>query len=147
MTQRVALAGASLFNVYDRDYADTDAFCVGETVPCHIDPLADVSSEPDRIELQVRTASGQERTVELVETSHSGVFQSLAPFSHEADPSGGDRLNAVPVAYGDEVTFYKMVTTASSGWHHRTRCRCCRDPFTKRFRDPDIAMGNDVLNC
>jgi tetratricopeptide (TPR) repeat protein len=146
MTQRVVLGGASLFNVYDRDFQEVlSDFYVGETAYFRVtDPLADRTDEKDRIMLKVSTESGAERSIELVETlSHSGVFQSLAPFSHNEDKQAGEQLNAVPVAYGDVVTF-----SYSSGEYTTERVIQIERgadgsvvPFTKRFRDPDIAMS------
>lgn len=145
-TQRVVLGGASLFNVYDRDFAEvlTD-FYVGETAYFRItDPLANTSGEKDRVILQATTASGHTRTIELVETlSHSGVFQSLAPFAHEEDTQATTELNAVPVAYGDTVTF--SYTNGEYTTERQVQIERGADgevvPFTKRFRDPDIAMS------
>ena len=86
-TQRVTLGGASMFNIYDRNYETfVDEYYVGETAYLRVvDPLANVSGEKDRVTIQaVLAIAGEVTEIELVETlSHSGIFQSSAPFSHE----------------------------------------------------------------
>lgn len=146
-SQRVKLGAAALFDVYDRKYEEVvHEFFVGETAYFRvIDPLANISNEQDAAILQVTTASGKTVEIELFETlSHSGIFQGLGEFVHYEDEGTlAETLNGIPVTYGDTLTVrylregveIEQQLTIFNGSDGLVM------PFTKRFRDPEIAMG------
>ena len=57
MSQALKLNGASNFDVFDRNYEElVDSFYVGETAYVRlVDPTANLTSEKDRITIQVTT--------------------------------------------------------------------------------------------
>lgn len=147
-SQTVQLVGDALFDVMDRDYEEAiSERYVGEQVHLRVvNPMANLTGDKDVIEVTVETASGYSATVQLMETlSHSGIFKGLVEFVHQKDRDALEEKamqNAVPVAYGDEVTL--TYSGAGTPITHNVTISKGSDgvvvPFTKKFKDPEIAM-------
>ncbi len=144
--KKVVFRGDPIFDVMNKRYQEQiDSCYVGEQAFLRIvDAMRDVSGDKDEIEVEVQTGSGYATTVQLMETlSHTAVFKSYIEFTHKDDTTATEtRLNAIPVEYGDEVT----ITYRSGGSEAQRQITINRGadgellPFTKRFKDPDIAM-------
>ena len=146
LTTTVRLAGDALFDVMDRQYSeDLTGIYVGDRMYMRVvDPMQDVSDEQDRVTIHVTNPRGDVFPVELVETaSHSGTFQGLARVVHEDELDqieGG--VNLVPARYGDVLTLRYV----DGGQTIERQVEVYRGsdgsvvPFTKRFRDPDMAV-------
>ncbi len=98
----------------------------------------DLSDEPDRVTVEVRTLSGSvTNALELVESMpHSGVFQGTLPLTERF--KCGDK---VVFSYRDEVTLPGTAsrTLSATGTIHRGANGSVR-LFSKRFRDRDSAV-------
>ena len=99
----------------------------------------DLSEDPDKVTVDVRTASGSyTNRLELVESMpHSGIFQGTLPLATESFKYG-DRIL---FSYGDEVTLPGTAprTLCATGMIHRGADGSVR-LFSKRFRDRDMAV-------
>lgn len=139
-------AGDAIFDVMDKRYEEHvgDRY-VGEKVHLRIlDRMRNVSGKKDTVEIEIETATGHSATVELFETlSHSGIFQGHLEFVHGKDQDALEHgLNTIPVTYGDTVTL--RYTAGGNNLVQNVAINKGFDgevlPFTKRFKDPDIAM-------
>ncbi len=147
LTRQAKLGADAFFNVMDRRYRDTvEGIYVGETLYFRlIDPTRDVSDEKDPVAVLVTTSSGTEKRVELMETfSHSGVFKGLANIVYKGEQEQTDDPFALPVTYGDDVTARYDRETEGPAMTRLVSVFKGSDgdvlPFTKRFKDPTIAM-------
>jgi outer membrane protein assembly factor BamD (BamD/ComL family) len=155
LTGSLSIQGDGLFDVMDRRYTEivSEAF-VGDSVYLRvIDPTQDLTEEKGRLELAVSVqrldkgpASKElptDYSLELVETlSHSGIFRNPVKILHVDDPAAESELNAIPVQYGDLVRF--TYGSGSQEITHELQVNLGSDgtvqSFTKRFKDPDIAV-------
>ena len=98
----------------------------------------DLTDDPDRVTVDVRTASGSvSNRIELAETMpHSGVFQGALPLADGY--KYGDRI---VFSYRDDVTLPGTAarTLCATGTIHRGADGSVR-LFSKRFRDRDSAV-------
>lgn len=145
LTAQAKLAGDALFDVMDRHYAEpVTGIYVGDRFYMRvIDPLRDISAEKDRVIVEVTRDGSAIGQVELVETlSHSGVFKGRVTVTHADEDGDGDQLNAIPARYGDR--FVVRYTGGASPLERQIEVHKGADgdvlPFTKRFKDPDIAV-------
>ena len=146
LTQKVVLTGSSLFNLYDRSWEEVqETAYVGESIYMSaVDPLSNESSERDESTVSIVTSSGWSGELNLRETlSHSGEFRTVATFIHNEGQTSTEDLNAIPVAYGDSVTFryqgkggaIERIIKINTGSDAEVI------PFSKRFQDDEMAMG------
>ncbi len=146
-TRTAVLTADPFFDIMDRKYQETlDGVYVGEVAYFRlIDPSRDTSDDKDVVEIDVRTTSGTTQRVSLTETfSHSGVFKRLAKVVYRGEPTEEADSLALPVTYGDRIS-----ATYRPGPEAPELMRVCEvykgsdgvvTPFTKRFKDPAIAM-------
>lgn len=147
-TQTVDLVGDAVFDVMDRKYEQALAgVYVGEQAYLRlVDPMRNTTDAKDKVVVAVKAASGKAIEVELVETlSHSGIFKGLVQFVHEEDKAGLENQsfqNALPVKYGDtvELTYGGAGTPLTRSLTIAKGADGEIQPFTKKFKDPDIAM-------
>ncbi|TVR48715.1 MAG: hypothetical protein EA402_00430, partial [Planctomycetota bacterium] len=146
LTARAALSGVNAFEVMDQHFNKTvEQAHVGERVYMRvIDPSRAKSSERDRLSVTVRGKSGRDTSIELVEeVPHSGVFKGFIWLVHEEDEQSlSDRINSVPVVFGDELT---LLYDDGGQQHQQSLAVFTGDdgrvvPFTKRFADDDMAV-------
>ncbi|TVR10003.1 MAG: hypothetical protein EA401_12505, partial [Planctomycetota bacterium] len=146
LTRRVSLSGSTLFEVYDRTWNESvTELHVGEQIYLQAtDPLSNISSDRDRVEVEVTTGSGWSGTLSMMETmSHSGIFRTVATFVHNEASIEREDLNAIPVTYGDSVT----IRYPGRGGTVERQMRIHKGadgevvPFSKRYQDDEMAMG------
>ncbi|MDP6523078.1 MAG: hypothetical protein QGI24_00645 [Kiritimatiellia bacterium] len=147
ITREVKLASDGFFNVMDRDYENVaEGRYVGESVYFRVINLKkDVSDERDTV--QVKLACGDaEKSVELRETfTHSGVFKGMINFSYATGKPGDlDDPGAMPVTYGSTVKTSYDPGEGGKVINHEVGIFKGSDgdimPFTKRFKDPEMAV-------
>lgn len=149
LQRRIALAADAFFDIMDRRYQETvDGIYVGEVIYFRlIDPTRDASDDKDTVELDVTTSSGTAKKASVTETfSHSGVFKGFAKIVYRDEAEEARDPFALPVTYGDEVT---VTYTPPKEQEPAPLARLVSVykgsdgevlPFTKRFKDPAIAM-------
>ncbi len=150
ITQKVTLDADVFFDVMDRRYQkEMDGLYVGQNIYYRvIDPKKDLSDGKDRIQLEIRTQSGQSESLELIETfSHSGIFKGLNKmiYSREAaDPNANLSGDVLEVVYGDIVNATYRRDETVKGITRSVEIFKGSDgeviPFTKRFKDSTIAV-------
>ena len=152
IVHKAALTGDSFFDVMDRRYEEPVAGAyVGESVYFRvIDPAKDASDEKDLVALELTTKSGQKKQVELVETfTHSGVFKGLARLVHAQDKAAVKELGAMPTIYGDVLSAkYVSLKTGQSAEYSVAIFKGADGhvlPFTKRFKDPAVAVETQFM--
>lgn len=144
ITRRVALRSDPFFDLMDARYQQVlKSAHVGETVFLRIiDPARDLTSEQDTVEVGLLSGTTN-RILHLHETyMHSGVFKGMIRLVYAGDPRKPEEA-ALPVRYGDRVT---ARYTSREGevlertlWVHQGADGRVL-PFTKRFKDPEIAV-------
>jgi len=150
-TRRATLSGDFFLDVMDRRYQESvEGLYVGQNAYFRvIDPTRDASDEKDLIAVELRTRSGKTRKLDLIETfSHSGVFKGLVKVVH-ADEKAAAEKGVMPAVYGDEIlTAYvqpktkaaaKVPVTVFKGSDGKVM------PFTKRFKDPAMAVETQFM--
>jgi TolA-binding protein len=164
ITRRFDLSADPLFHVMDQRYKNTIAGThVGESLHVRlINPALDTTDDKDVSSARVRTSGGVEMDLPLMETlAHSGVFKGSFKLSYREPPpadgpaAGGTAAaptdsapaagasQSLPVTYGETVTLvYELAG----------RKPLVREvlifkgddaklvPFTKQFKDPEIAV-------
>ncbi|OPX22008.1 MAG: hypothetical protein B1H04_05665, partial [Planctomycetales bacterium 4484_123] len=151
IVRRVRLDADAFFHVADRRYRKTiTALYVGQKAYFRvIDPRRDTSDHPDRLEIELSSASGATRRLKLTETfSHSGVFKGLVKFTYAGVKAAGEP-DAMPVKYGDVVTAAYTPTGKGKPIGRRLEIFKGSDglvlPFTKRFKDTQMAMRTQFM--
>lgn len=147
VTRAVKLVpGGVLFNVMDKEYQENlTAQYVGKSAYFRvINPAADVSDDPDRLAIKLSATSGMQQELELTETyGHSGVFKGVAKFTY-ATPGAETDIGALPVTYGAVVTANYTPREGTAGIDRTVDIFKGSDgdvtPFSKRFKDPSIAV-------
>jgi len=154
----VALARLSttgVLRITDASYGEpAEELYIGQKIYLRLDdPDQDRGPERDEVAVVVRTESGEEETVMLVETlSHSGVFTGAFDLGYAAEPVAGNLsverpviearfgdvlsahyLDATP--YGDEA---QVVRSAEIGVAHGADGRALA--FSKLFGDEGLAI-------
>lgn len=151
LVRRATLTGDAFFDVMERRYEEplTGAY-VGESVYFRvIDPTMDANDAKNLVELELTTKSGQKRRLELVETfSHSGVFKGLMKLVH-ADDKAAKEAEAMPTIYGDVLTAKYVSPKTRQASELAIEVFKGADgkvlPFTKRFKDPAVAVETQFL--
>ncbi len=102
-----ALFSAATLAITDEEYLESaELVHVGKKIFLRLeDPDLDRTDERDRAMVRVRTASGEDETIELEETlSHSGIFASSFPLQASEKPTNGNFAGAIECFFGDEIT-------------------------------------------
>jgi len=146
-TQKVVLQADAFFDLMDRRYREPlEGTYVGENAHFRVmDPKRDTSDEKDAITVALKTTSGTTKEVELTETfMHSGVFKGLVKIVYKGDEEQAKAPNALPVNYGDTVAAtYQRAEGAEALQRSLLIFKGSNGdvlPFTKRFKDPEIAV-------
>ena len=152
LVRKAVLTGDSFFDVMDRRYEKPVAGAyVGESVYFRvIDPAMDANDSKDVVGVDLTTKSGETKRINLVETfSHSGVFKGLVRLVHAQDKTAAADTEAMPTVYGDVLTAkYASPRTHESS---QTTVEIYKGadgsvlPFTKRFKDPQVAVETQFL--
>jgi len=147
LTAAAAIVGDTFFDVMDRRYQEAVTnLHVGESLFLRvIDPALDRSDEKGVTAVRIATSSGRTQVVEIAETfNHSGVFMGVAQSVYAGDTSVSNLPGVMRVDYGDAL----MLTVASPATSQKV-ARAVQvfrgadgfvTPFTKRFKDPAIAV-------
>jgi TolA-binding protein len=151
-TRQCKLSGDFFFDVMDRRYQELlKGLYVGENLYFRlIDPTRDATDEKDAVEVEVFTKSGQARKIPLIETySHSGVFKSLVKIIHSEDREAAKDAGTMPAVYGDLVTAKYVQPKTEGASQQEIEVFKGSDglvtPFTKRFKDPAIAVQTQFM--
>jgi len=148
LTQRVVLSADAFFDVMDQRYQQVKRTAyMGERVYLRVvDPLRDISSGKDVVTVKVPLSNGSvTQSLLLGETfAHSGIFKGSFQASYYGLASNAVQTDVVPVNYGDTVNL--SYSPAAGGvpmicpvLMHKGADGIVM-PFTKRFRDPAIAV-------
>ena len=143
-----ALTSDYFFDVMDRKYQEAVAgLYVGQSGYLRvIHPSRNTSDDKDTLTVNVTTASGQHKAIELTETySHSGVFKGLLNLVYAEESNTTTDSAALPVTYGDTVSLaYAPLDAPDAKLEHQFDIFKGSDgevmAFTKRFDDPDMAV-------
>ncbi len=146
VTQKVKLTSDAFFDVMDRRYQETvEGIHVGEDLYFRvINKKLDTTDEKDTVAIEVKTANGKIKSIPLTETfGHSGVFKGVVSLQYVDEKAPSDEPNVLRVGYGDTITAtYKPEGTSEIS--HSILVYKGADgqvlPFTKRFKDPAIAV-------
>ncbi len=147
ITHKVMLGNDAMFDVMDRKYTTqvSDAH-VGETLYFRvIDQGRDVSDDRDNLKVRLQAASGASRDIELVEEfAHNGVFKGLVKVVFTEDKEAAAERDTFAVKYGDRITASYQVEGEEAPLQRVINVYKGSDgavvPFTKRFKDKDIAV-------
>jgi len=143
ITQRVSLKGDALFDVTERRYEEpVTTLHVGETMYFRlVDPLGDLSDDKDQLEIKLTATTGASTTLKLSETfSHSGIFKGKADLVFAGDPAKTNEVDALRVNYGDTVRAVYRPNEVERSVQVFKGADGSVLPFTKRFKDPEIAV-------
>jgi TolA-binding protein len=152
-TQRIELSSDPIFDVMDQRFQERlEGTHVGDALHLRlIHPMLDTTDDKDTAVVKLTTSGGTTLELPLVEAfAHEGVFKGSVPLSYRDDPpadaageppAGNSRT--LPVVYGDTVTvsyqppagppLERKVTIFKGGDANLV-------PFTKQFKDPEIAV-------
>ncbi|MCJ8332175.1 MAG: tetratricopeptide repeat protein, partial [Lentisphaeria bacterium] len=168
LTKNYKLQSESQFKVMDRRYEKRlTGIYVGETIYMEVkNKMLDISPDRDKVKIQVRTNLGQKMTVELMETfEHTGVFRGLVRPQYK-DTNKEGKEGELYVEYGGMIKFtyssvsFKSKKTSSIMKNIRDNTSTNREEirievykgadgmitaFTKRFKDPDIAVQTQFV--
>ncbi len=150
VTHTIRLDADAFFHAMDRRYQkEATGLYVGQKAYFRIiDPRRDTSDREDRVTIELSAASGTGRKIELIETfKHSGAFKGLVHFGF-AGAEEGDEPDSMPVKYGDTVTA-RYRAEGKDAIARQIEIFKGSDglvlPFSKRFKDPDIAMQTQFM--
>jgi len=150
--REATLSADFFFDTMDRRYQEeVDGLYVGENLYFRvIDATRDRADEKDLIQLEIARKDGKTKKVELVETfSHSGVFKGLVKVVHADDKAAGAEPGTVAAVYGDSLTArYVQPKTKQSAEAALAVYKGADGkvvPFTKRFKDPAIAVETQFM--
>ena len=142
ITQHVALKADVFFDVMERRYHEPlTSLHVGESLYFRlVDPMRDVSSQKDQVDITLIASSGASNTVKLTETfPHSGIFKGKADVVFAGDATKTNEMDAVAVKYGDTVrAVYRSGVERMVEIFKGAAGTVL--PFTKRFNDSEIAV-------
>jgi len=147
LTRQVDFFADAFFSVMDREYVENVTGCyVGESVYFRVINMAkDASDERDTVEVKL-ASSGKQKAIPLTETlAHSGIFQGMCKFTYATgDTNELAELNAMPVEYGAMVAVSYDPGEGGTAITHNVEIYKGSDgnvlPFTKRFKDPEMAV-------
>jgi outer membrane protein assembly factor BamD (BamD/ComL family) len=148
LTQKVTLTANAFFNVMDQRYQEVaNTAYVGERLYLRIvDPLRDTSGAKDTVKVEIPAAAGNgTQTLSLVETfAHSGIFKGSFQAVYSGTASNAVQLDLVPVAYGETVRLQYQAAAGGAPMQRPVAMHKGADgnvlPFTKRFKDPEVAV-------
>ena len=148
VTKRVVLDADIFFDAMDRRYLEpVDGLFVGENVYFRvIDATRDTTDDKDAVEVVLKSTSGAAKSLSLVETfSHSGVFKGLVKVVYKEDTAEVDQMGTLPVEYGDSIVALYTRPDSDRPPHEQAVLVFKGSdgdvlPFTKRFRDPALAV-------
>jgi tetratricopeptide (TPR) repeat protein len=144
----VELGSEPQFDLMDRRYQEViEGVHVGDSIHLRlIDPCLDTTDAKDVVTVRLAVSGGGGRDLDLVETlGHSGVFKGvLAVAFRDPGAAAAAATDAtIQAAYGEEIT----VTHAGPGGRPLERKVTVFKgsdaevvPFTKQFKDPEIAV-------
>ncbi len=151
ITSSASLTADPFFDVMDRRYQESVTnIHVGETVYLRvINPMLDRTDEKDSATVQIKTDAGQTQPLTLTETfGHSGVFKGLSQLVFAGDPAASNAVGAVRVGYGDTLAMTYTPTDSTQGLVRAVEVYKGDDgavvPFTKRFKEPAIAVQTQL---
>ncbi|MDX1681581.1 MAG: tetratricopeptide repeat protein, partial [Phycisphaeraceae bacterium] len=142
----INLGSDMFFHVMDRHYREPlEAIHVGERLYVRlIRRELDVTDEKDAAEVTLTAQSGQRYDGQLLETfGHSGIFKGIVQLAYAEEEGAGDAPNVLPVEYGDRVTVrYAPAAAEPMEWQVAIHKGSDGEalPFTKRFKDPELAV-------
>lgn len=147
LTARAILGSDAFFDVMDRKFQEpvTGAH-VGESFYLRVmDKSKDLSAAKDQVSVTVNVSSGLKRTVSLTETfENTGIFKGHLLLVHAQEQAATNSPASLPVQYGDTVTVTYPSAGETSALHRSVLVFKGADgavlPFTKRFKDPEIAV-------
>jgi TolA-binding protein len=110
-----------------------------------IDPTADKTGDKDVVSVQIRSGKREPVTLALNETfPHTGVFRSVLQLASSQDASSTNALGVLPVDYGDSVVMSYVGGSTEEKLDRTVKIAMGSDgsiqSFTKRFKDPSIAV-------
>lgn len=147
MTQKVILNGDAFFDVLDQRYQQVvTAAHVGERVHLRVvDPLRDATSGKDKVTVSVPLSGSSTQSLSLVETfAHSGIFKGGFQATYSGTASNTVQTDVVPVNYGDNVILNYQAMAGGPSLSRSVLMHKGADgrvlPFTKRFREPEVAV-------
>ncbi|MDD5679226.1 MAG: hypothetical protein PHW60_14740 [Kiritimatiellae bacterium] len=148
IVQPVVMANDVFIDVMDRIYRRTmTSIHVGENLYLRIDDRArDVSAAIDTIPVTITTASGYSTNIILSETfEYTGCFKGMIKPTYFEDKLAAAEAGAIPVKYGDciSVTYTRGGTNQPSITRSVLVAKGADGeviPFTKQFKDPDMAI-------
>ena len=136
----------AFFDAMDRRYQQpVEALHVGEEIYLRVmDPARDTTRQKDSVTVDVLQGTNLLRRLTLNETfAHSGVFKGNAQLVFSGGTLNPDDLNALPVKHGETLAF-RYQPLDGEALQRTVRTYKGADgvviPFTKRFKDADIAV-------
>ncbi len=145
----VKLTSDPWLHILDRRYAEElAAVHVGEILyPRVIDQILDTSDNKESVVMKVSGMAGEPREIPLTETfGHSGIFKGALRLTFAGDTEVPAGEGDLPVSYGDTLHFsYEAPGGRVEGpleWDVTVFKGADGSvaPFTKQFKDPDIAI-------
>jgi outer membrane protein assembly factor BamD (BamD/ComL family) len=146
ITASATLGGDAFLDVMERRYQEpVTNLHIGESAYIRvINPTLDRSDDKDATTVELTTSSGQRQRLTLTETlAHSGVFKGASQLVYSRDAANSNASGVVRADYGDTVEL--AYAPADGAKLTRTVAVFKGDdgvvqPFTKRFKDPEIAV-------
>ena len=152
VTREAALSGDFFLDAMDRRYQEkVEALHVGENLYFRvIDPTRDATDGKDVVQVDLACKGGRPKKLDLVETySHSGVFKGLVKVVHAEDKPAAAEKGNMPAVYGDVLTARYTQPKTRQGESVAAAVFKGADgkvvPFTKRFKDPGIAVETQFM--
>ena len=141
----------ALLDIMNQDYLGTlTNVHVGKSAYVRaIDASRDLTDERDRLTVALRSSSGQTNVLQLTETfAHSGVFKGTVKFLHAEDEIPTNTVGLLPVTYGAVVTATYAPSNDMAALDRSINIFMGSDgtimPFSKKFRDPSIAVRTQL---
>ena len=147
LTRQVNFFSDAFFSVMDREYVENvNGFYVGAWAYFRVINMAkDATDDRDTVEVTL-ASGGKEKAVTLTETlAHSGVFQGMCRFTFATgEPGELEQPNAMPVRAGSTVEATYDPGEGGVAIRHSLEIYKGSNgevlSFTKRFRDPEMAL-------
>ncbi len=147
VTRRVRLTADPFLHAMERRYREpVEALHVGETLYLRvINQVLDTTDDKDVVRVTVAASSGASREFQLMETfAHSGVFKGSVILAFSGDAERAQDPLALAAGHGDTVTVSYAAPNVPEPLMTRVLLFKGADgslaPFTKQFKDPEIAI-------
>ena len=147
LVSSVTLNADSFFDVMDGKYREpVESAFVGDALNFRvIDPMMDTTDAKDSLSIEIRTAGGARRTVALSESfEHSGIFKGSTRLSMRVAQASNETPQSVAVNLGEVVTASYTRPGSGAALVRSVQVHKGADgsvaSFTKRFKDPEIAV-------